>query len=168
MDKVEQRRQKLEEIRKMRIPIPHQVHMELEKDSPSSAVRQWSWWAHVWSRPSASSWDPMLSGNLANAQEGWDTSRAFVDTRLEAKREREQAQKAQQAEEDAKRKAMKAEEAAALDAELRTKFLATPGATEEDWERSRDRVREEHLLREAGRAESEALQHVRSVISRVF
>lgn len=168
MDKVEQRRQKLVEIKKLRIPVPYQVEMDIEKDSPSSAARQWSWWAHVWSRPSASTWDPMLSGNLAKAQENWDTSRAFVDTRLEAAAEREQAQKAQQAEEEAKRKAKKAEESAALDAQLRSSFLATPGATEEDWERSRDRVREDHLMREAGRADDEARKRVRSVIARTF
>lgn len=160
----EQRREKIHELRRMGVGVPPYVYGDLDKDAPSTTVTQWPWFAHVWSRPTARTWadkNPIL---LERAREAWDRSETTVNDALARRRERDTAKAEQQAAQEAEFKARRDERSAALDERLKREFLATPGTTDADWERSRDRIREEHFLREAERANAEARSQTRRLV----
>lgn len=160
----ERRREKVHELRRMQIGVPPYVYADLDKDAPSSAVTQWPWFAHVWSRPTARTWADRNEFERQRATEAWDRSETTVSDAMARRRERDKAKAEERAAQEAEYKARQDERSAALDERLKREFLATPGTTDADWERSRDRIREEHFLREAERANAEARSQTRRLV----
>lgn len=157
------RRQRLIEIRRMGIPIPPAVYTDLEQDTPSPNTRAWMWHAHVFARPTASTWN--RAEDLERAQEAWDRSREHVDRQLEARAERDARLAAEREAEAAKSEAWRKQADDALVDQLRHAFMAAnPSATAEDFQRNLPTLRDRHMQAETDRAQREARRRIGNLL----
>src|SRR5680860_34898 len=133
MNTGEQRQQRLNEGTARGISIPQHFYRELDQAVPSAQVRQHSWHAHIWPRPSAATWG-QDERYLPKAQAEWDRSQSFLKGQQERDAEREQQEAAAKKERDAADAAKRQQDAERLKNELRGRFLTLPGTTDQDFE----------------------------------
>lgn len=162
------RLQRLKDVRGHGVgTIPQKVHAVLDSDVVHQSLYDWPWISIVWDRPTRHNW-PYREEDLVRAQEAWDASAEHVERSNEAAA-RLEARKAQdRAAQETKELERQKEAEARTREELRMKFLRNPSATEEDFERLYPQLRDEHLMREAEQAESQARDEMRARIRANF
>jgi hypothetical protein len=146
---VDQRREKLNQVARRGVSIPSHVYAALDADTPPREVRAWTWWAHIWERPTGAGWN-LSDRELQAAQESWDASERHVDALQQLAAEREAREAQVQAKRDAAIEAARKAADEALTAELRNRFFsANPAASDDDFARLLPDLRERELLRQS-------------------
>lgn len=139
MNEVEKRRKRLSEVlaRGVGNSMPQSVHRDIEVDVPSRTTMDWSWWSHVWPRPTEAALPQERAyENLDPARASWDRSHQLVQASLEREAERETRKAEHQAALAAEEEAIKKAHEADLTERLRRVYLKQPGTTEETFQRA--------------------------------
>ena len=153
--KVVARQEKLQEVERRGISLSH-MYRDLSKDVPSRTTRESAWWSAIWSRPSRSTWDGP-DWDLENAREAWDKDHQFVQGQNQNRKEREAREAEAQAVKDAEFAAKRAKELEEVTADLRRRYLASPGATAEGFEKALPELLEQRA-RAAALADEEPIK----------
>jgi hypothetical protein len=139
----EERRKRLSEVSRRGISVPPMVYADIERETPSHPVREWSWWSAIWERPRAAGWS-YSEQELTRAQESWDASERFVQDRDAYQAEREAEETARQQERDAEAAKRDAEKQEQLAKTFRAGYFSIPGATEEGFQKALPELLEHH------------------------
>ena len=170
MKTVDERRQRLSEISRRGIAVPSAAHIAVEEAVPPASLREWPWWAHVWDRPTRTTWTQNPS-MLEYVQEEWDKGEGFVSTQNELRAEREARNAEAQSEADATDAARRQVDADQLKAKLRDQYLSLPGTSEQDFERDYPQLLQDERRRELDRLDrlgDDATLELRRVVRNVF
>ncbi len=140
----EQRRERVNELASEGVVIPSAVYGVIDQErAPSDVLRDWSWSAYLWDRPTAKHYSG-LENALGSDQEAWDMAQKFVSGRLEFRAARQQREADEQRPRDAEAAKRGAEELDALTERLRQGYFRIPGTTEEMFQRALPNLLERH------------------------
>lgn len=164
----EQRRQRIGELVGEGITVPLAVYAAIDQDRPpADLLRSWHWSSYLWDRPAAKAYAG-IENALAGDQAQWDTNRAIVKGQLELRAERKAREAAEEKQRAERAEAYRVSQADQVKAELRARYLALPGVSEQDFEREYPTLLADHRRREMDRLESEGKRAVANVIRTSF
>ncbi len=133
---VEQRRERIHELRNEGIAIPPAVYGAMSSDrAPSDLLRSWTWSAYLWDRPTPNQYVGVENA-LASDQDAWDAAHQSVSGSLELRAERHAREADAQRVKDAEAAKRDADELEKITDRLRVGYFRIPSATEAMFQRA--------------------------------